>query len=84
MDIKLNDTDGATSLEYNVVGGVLDFYFFAGSENDPAAVARQYAELVGTPAEMPYWSFGLHQCRYGYQSEWAIGKGTWSLTVPYR
>ncbi|KAL1754868.1 glycoside hydrolase family 31 protein [Schizophyllum commune] len=68
MDIKLNDTDGATSLEYNVVGGVLDFYFFAGSETDPTAVARQYAEVVGTPAEMPYWSFGLHQCRYGYQN----------------
>ena len=69
MDIKLNDTDGATTLEYNVVGGVLDFYIFAGSEEDPMAVARQYAEVVGTPAEMPYWSFGLHQCRYGYQSE---------------
>ncbi|KAL1727755.1 glycoside hydrolase family 31 protein [Schizophyllum commune] len=68
MDIKLNNTDGATSLEYNVVGGVLDFYFFAGSEDDPTAVARQYAEVVGTPAEMPYWSFGLHQCRYGYQN----------------
>uniref|UniRef100_D8PUM4 beta-glucosidase n=1 Tax=Schizophyllum commune (strain H4-8 / FGSC 9210) TaxID=578458 RepID=D8PUM4_SCHCM len=68
MDIKLNDTDGATTLEYNVVGGVLDFYFLAGSEEDPTAVARQYAEVVGTPAEMPYWSFGLHQCRYGYQN----------------
>ncbi|KAL1746491.1 glycoside hydrolase family 31 protein [Schizophyllum fasciatum] len=67
MDIKLNDTDG-TTLEYNVVGGVLDFYFFAGSETDPTAVARQYAEVVGTPAEMPYWSYGLHQCRYGYQN----------------
>ena len=73
MDIKLNDTDGAMTLEYNVVGGVVDFYFFAGSESDPTAVARQYAEVVGTPAEMPYWSFGLHQCRYGYQSEWAGG-----------
>ena len=32
-------------------------------------MARQYAEVVGTPAEVPYWSFGLHQCRFGYQSE---------------
>ncbi|KAI5826310.1 glycoside hydrolase family 31 protein [Schizophyllum commune Tattone D] len=68
MDIKLNDTDGVTTLEYNVVGGMLDFYFFVGSESDPTAVARQYAEVVGTPAEIPYWSFGLHQCRYGYQN----------------
>ncbi|KAI0040366.1 glycoside hydrolase family 31 protein [Auriscalpium vulgare] len=71
MDVKLrnNETaDGATTLEYNVIGGILDFYFLAGSEDDPAEVARQYAEVVGTPAEVPYWSFGLHQCRFGSQN----------------
>ncbi|KAG6808712.1 hypothetical protein H0H92_003164, partial [Tricholoma furcatifolium] len=67
MDIKLNDTDGTTTLEYNVIGGVLDFYFLAGSTTDPAEVARQYAEVIGTPAEVPYWSFGFHQCRFGYK-----------------
>jgi alpha-glucosidase len=73
MDIKLNTTeeDGAT-LEYNVIGGVLDFYFLAGSETDPVEVARQYAVVVGTPAEVPYWSFGLHQCRFGYQSRCSL------------
>ena len=30
IDVKINDTAG-TSLEYNVIGGVLDFYFLAGS-----------------------------------------------------
>ncbi|KAI0657124.1 alpha-glucosidase [Cubamyces menziesii] len=69
MDIKINDTEGSgTSLEYNVIGGVLDFYFLSGSETDPTEVARQYAEVVGVPAEVPYWSFGLHQCRFGYQN----------------
>ncbi|KAI0062102.1 alpha-glucosidase [Artomyces pyxidatus] len=71
MDIKIRNnetTTGATTLEYNVVGGVLDFYFLAGSESDPSEVARQYAQVVGTPAEVPYWSFGLHQCRFGYQN----------------
>ncbi|KAK0186083.1 glycoside hydrolase family 31 protein [Armillaria mellea] len=55
-------------LEYNVIGGVLDFYFLAGSESSPVEVAKQYAEVVGLPAEVPYWSFGLHQCRFGYQN----------------
>jgi alpha-glucosidase len=68
MDVKINDT-AETSLEYNAIGGVLDFYFLAGSTTDPTEVARQYAEVVGTPAEVPYWSFGLHQCRFGYQSK---------------
>ena len=73
MDIKLNDTDteqaGGTTLEYNVIGGVLDFYFLAGSESDPTELVRQYADVVGKPAEVPYWSFGFHQCRFGYTSE---------------
>ncbi|KAJ7118925.1 alpha-glucosidase [Mycena epipterygia] len=64
MDIKL--TPGG--LEYNVIGGVLDFYFLAGSQTDPTQTAIQYAEIVGTPAEVPYWSFGLHQCRFGYNN----------------
>ncbi|KAI0738055.1 alpha-glucosidase [Daedaleopsis nitida] len=69
MDVKINDTEGpGTTLEYNVIGGVLDFYFLAGDEDDPTEVARQYAEIVGTPAEVPYWSFGFHQCRWGYQN----------------
>ncbi|KAF9528421.1 alpha-glucosidase [Crepidotus variabilis] len=68
MDIKLNKTNTGASLEYNAIGGILDFYFLAGSETDPTAVAKQYAELVGLPAEVPYWSFGFHQCRYGYQN----------------
>lgn len=66
MDLKLSNINGST-LEYNAIGGVLDFYFFSGSESDPVAVARQYAEVVGLPAEVPYWSFGLHQCRFGYK-----------------
>ena len=72
MDIKLRSNESATAattLEYNVIGGVLDFYFLAGSETDPAEATRQYAQITGLPAEVPYWSFGLHQCRYGYQSE---------------
>ncbi|KAF9463440.1 alpha-glucosidase [Collybia nuda] len=67
MDIKLSNV-GGTSLEYNTIGGILDFYFLAGSTTDPTEVARQYAEVVGTPAEVPYWSFGFHQCRFGYNN----------------
>ncbi|EIN04606.1 alpha-glucosidase [Punctularia strigosozonata HHB-11173 SS5] len=70
MDIKLDEPEGSntTTLEYNVVGGVIDMYFLAGSMTDPNEVARQYADLAGKPAEVPYWSLGLHQCRFGYES----------------
>lgn len=68
MDIKINQSDASTSLEYNLIGGVIDFYFLAGSTSDPIQVSHQYAQVVGTPAEVPYWSFGFHQCRFGYKS----------------
>ena len=71
-----------TTLEYNVIGrstiqknsfqlmpplgGILDFYFLSGSTSSPVEVAKQYAAVVGKPAEVPYWSFGFHQCRFNY------------------
>ena len=64
MNININQTEsGDQYLEYNTIGGVLDFYFLAGPK--PSDVSRQYAEVVGLPAMMPYWAFGFHQCKYG-------------------
>jgi alpha-glucosidase len=73
MDVKINNVNGRKQyLEYNTLGGVLDFYFLAGPT--PVAVSQQYAEVVGTPAMMPYWSFGFHNCRYGYQDAFAVAE----------
>ena len=71
MDIKINDTDGQY-LEYNALGGVVDLYFLAGPS--PKEVAVQYSALSGRAAEMPYWGFGFHQCKYGYRDIWEVAE----------
>ncbi|KIX02478.1 uncharacterized protein Z518_08419 [Rhinocladiella mackenziei CBS 650.93] len=71
MDIKINDTDGQY-LEYNTLGGVLDFYFVAGPS--PIEVSQQVSEVVGKPAMMAYWTFGFHQCRYGYRDVYQVAE----------
>ncbi|KAJ7284371.1 hypothetical protein C8J57DRAFT_1708874 [Mycena rebaudengoi] len=36
--------------------GMLEFHFLEGSRADPTRLAKQYAEIVGQPAEVLYWS----------------------------
>ncbi|KAF8879211.1 glycoside hydrolase family 31 protein [Gymnopilus junonius] len=53
-------------IEYRMIGGVLDFYFFSGLT--PNAVIKQYGELIGFPTWQPVWGFGFHLCRWGHKS----------------
>ncbi|RLN95484.1 hypothetical protein BBJ28_00023001 [Nothophytophthora sp. Chile5] len=62
MDVTLE----SDMVVYQTIGGVLDFSIMVGPE--PAQVISQYTTLIGKPKLMPYWSYGFHQCRWGYKS----------------
>ncbi|RLN59864.1 hypothetical protein BBJ28_00019744 [Nothophytophthora sp. Chile5] len=66
MDITLEED----MLVYQTLGGILDFHILAGPS--PAEVVSQYTALIGKPKLMPYWSYGFHQCRWGYNSTDAL------------
>ena len=72
MDIVIDNDPYSAYLEYNILGGVLDFYFFAGE--NPIDVAKQYSEVVQQPALVPYAALGLHQCRWGYQDVFNVAE----------
>lgn len=69
IEVKINDTAGQY-LEYNTLGGVFDFYFLAGPT--PVETSNQIAQVVGTPANIPYSGLGFHQCRYGYRDVYEV------------
>ncbi|KAK1093877.1 hypothetical protein LTR48_001435 [Friedmanniomyces endolithicus] len=66
MDIFINSTaETGQYLEYDILGGIIDLYFLAGPY--PFRVAKQYSDVIGKSAMMPYWGLGFDQCRYGMQ-----------------
>ena len=67
MDVTYSTSDSqGRTVGVQSTGGVLDLYVFAGPS--PAEVVQQYLEVVGRPAMVPFWSLGLHNCRWGYES----------------
>jgi alpha-D-xyloside xylohydrolase len=66
MDVVLSDT----SVTFKTIGGIMDLYVFAGET--PEQVVSQYTKIVGRPTMFPYWSYGFHNCKYGYTSVYQV------------
>ncbi|KAK3713394.1 hypothetical protein LTR37_008586 [Vermiconidia calcicola] len=59
-----------TNLTWRTIGGSIDLYIFDGPTQK--AVTEQYqVGAIGLPKMEQYWSFGFHQCRWGYKN-WSM------------
>ncbi|KAL8867462.1 MAG: hypothetical protein Q9174_005651, partial [Haloplaca sp. 1 TL-2023] len=54
-----------TNITWRLLGGSIDLYFYAGPTQPEVTTAFQ-TSAIGLPALQQYFTFGFHQCRWGY------------------
>ena len=63
MDVVLKPLN----LTWRSLGGSIDLFFFDGP-TQPEVTKQYQTSAIGLPAMQQYWSFGFHQCRWGYRN----------------
>ncbi|MCJ1309619.1 hypothetical protein MMC25_003279 [Agyrium rufum] len=54
-----------SNITWRALGGSIDLYFYAGPTQPQVTTAYQ-TSAIGLPAMQQYFTFGFHQCRWGY------------------
>ncbi|KAH6664232.1 glycosyl hydrolases family 31-domain-containing protein [Halenospora varia] len=54
-----------SNITWRTLGGDIDLYFYAGPTQEKVTKAYQMS-AIGLPAMQQYFTFGYHQCRWGY------------------
>jgi alpha-glucosidase len=60
----------ANNITWRTLGGSIDLYFFDGP-TQPEVTQQYQTGAIGLPAMQQYFTFGYHQCRWGYQN-WTV------------
>ena len=67
MDFKFRRFGDLLEFDHLLAGGVIDMFVIKGG--DPLSIVREYHNIIGKAAPVPYWAFGFHQCRWGYRNQ---------------
>ena len=59
-----------TNITWRHLGGSIDLYFIDGPTQKQVTAAYQ-SGAIGLPAMQQYFTFGFHQCRWGY-ANWSV------------
>lgn len=68
MDVILDKKGNTPIVTYKITGGIVDLKFFLSEKKSPEEVVKSYHTYIGGYVLPPFWSFGFHQCRWGYKS----------------
>ena len=66
QDVVIRSDKNNTYLTHKTTGGIIDYYIVV--NDSPEEVLKTIQTLLGVPPLPPFWSFGIHQSRYGYKS----------------
>ena len=66
QDVSIRSDKDNTYLTHKTIGGIIDYYIIV--NDSPEEIVKNIQQLLGIPPLPPYWAFGNHQSRYGYQS----------------
>ena len=66
QDVKIHSENDNTFLTHKTIGGIIDYYIIV--NDSPEEVIKNIQTLLGIPPLPPFWAFGNHQSRYGYNN----------------
>lgn len=55
------------NITWRMIGGSVDLYFYSGP-SQPEVTKSYQKSTVGLPAMQQYFTFGFHQCRWGFNN----------------
>jgi alpha-glucosidase len=56
-----------SNITWRTLGGSVELYFYAGPTQEKVTKSYQLS-ATGLPAMQQYFTFGYHQCRWGYKN----------------
>ena len=70
QDYFVNHYGSKAVVTHKSVGGIFEFYIVLLGSMDE--VVQKYHSIIGLPYLPPFWSLGMHQCKWGYRSIWDL------------
>ncbi|OJD21301.1 hypothetical protein ACJ73_07359 [Blastomyces percursus] len=67
VPVTENEHEPSRTLTWRTLGGSIDLYFYSGP-SQPEVTRSFQLSTIGLPPLQQYYTFGFHQCRWGYES----------------